>query len=393
MDGAPPRDALYDLSRWSDEHRASLTSLLVAREIPHRWRDRTLVVPAAQRAPTDALLASLSGAPAGVAARPAPASLAPRPVAVPAGWQRRTDGRPGWDWWDGTAWASHGGAAPPADRATPPGWYHDPWGVQDWRWWDGATWTGYVDDGEADRPWLPTRQPADAGAVAGIWLVVVGIVAAEVVAVGLALGLAVLGFGRYTLVREVVPQLGLWAMLFVACLVAVRRYGDGSLRELGLRPLTTRDVPVGLLGGWIGRTGAGFVTLVFVPFLPKVLQSTRGVASDLQGSTATILVTGAIIVVGAPFFEELFFRGLAQSAFTHRFGARVGVFAQAACFGVVHYQVGMGLAEALMIFAAIGSTGVLLGVLRAHYRRLGPGMVAHGTFNLVAFVVALASSG
>jgi len=180
-------------------------------------------------------------------------------------------------------------------------------------------------------------------------------------------------------------------MLFGACLVAVRRYGDGSLRELGLRRITKRDVPLGLLGGWIARTGAGFVTLVFLPFLPKVLQSTRGVASDLQGSTVTVLVTGAIIVVGAPFFEELFFRGLAQSAFTRRYGARVGVFAQAVCFGVVHYQVGMGAAEALMIFTATGSTGVVLGVLRAHYRRLGPGMVAHGAFNLVAFVVALAT--
>jgi membrane protease YdiL (CAAX protease family) len=233
--------------------------------------------------------------------------------------------------------------------------------------------------------------PADVGAVAGIWLIVAGIVAAEAVAIGLALLLALASFGRFTLVREVVPQLGLWAMLFGACLVAVHRYGDGSLRELGLRPLTRRDVPVGLLGGWIGRTAAAFVTICFLPFLPKVLQSSRGVTSDLQGSTLTVVVTGAIIVIGAPFFEELFFRGLAQSAFTHRYGARVGLFAQAACFGVVHYQVGMGPAEALMIFAAIGSTGIVLGVLRAHYQRLGPGIVAHGAFNLVTFLAALAT--
>jgi CAAX protease family protein len=395
MDVTPARDTTYDLSRWSDHHRESLAFLLVERQIPYRWHDGTLVVPTAQRERADALLAFLARDPPTVgASRPVPANRrppAPGPVPVPAGWHGRTDGRPGWDWWDGAAWASHGGSAPPAARAVPPGWYPDPWQAQDRRWWDGATWTGYVEDGEADRPWLPTRQPQDAGAVAGIWLIAAGIVAAEVVAIGLELLLALAGFGRYSLIREVIPQLGLWAMLFAACLVAVHRYGSGSLRELGLQRVTKRDVPVGMLGGWIARTGAGLVTLLFIPLLPKVLQSARGVASDLQGSTVTVIVTGAIIVVGAPFFEELFFRGLAQSAFTRRYGARVGVLAQAACFGVVHYQVGMGPAEALMIFTAIGSTGVVLGLLRAHYQRLGPGMVAHGTFNLVAFLAALAT--
>ena len=41
------------------------------------------------------------------------------------------------------------------------------------------------------------------------------------------------------------------------------------------------------------------------------------------------------------------------------------------------------------MITAIGATGVVLGLVRAHYQRLGPGRVAHGTFNLVAFLAAL----
>lgn len=56
----------------------------------------------------------------------------------------------------------------------------------------------------------------------------------------------------------------------------------------------------------------------------------------------------------------------------------------------MHYRVGMGLAEALLTIATIASFGIILGLLRAHYQRLGPGMIAHAAFNLVAVVSALA---
>jgi len=79
-----------------------------------------------------------------------------------------------------------------------------------------------------------------------------------------------------------------------------------------------------------------------------------------------------------------------QAAFTRRWGARAGVLAQALIFGLLHYQVGMDAAEVLLTVIAIGLTGLLLGVFRSHYERLGPGMVAHGAFNAVAVAVAFA---
>jgi membrane protease YdiL (CAAX protease family) len=99
-----------------------------------------------------------------------------------------------------------------------------------------------------------------------------------------------------------------------------------------------------------------------------------------------------IVVVGAPFFEELFFRGLVQGALTRRYGARVAIAAQAVAFGLVHYRVGMSLALFVTTWVTIGATGFLLGVLRWHYDRLGPGMVAHACFNAVAVAIIIAVS-
>ena len=100
-----------------------------------------------------------------------------------------------------------------------------------------------------------------------------------------------------------------------------------------------------------------------------------------------LVVVAVIVVIGAPFFEELFFRGLVQGALQSRVGARVAVVVQAILFGAVHYQVGMGMGTFAITFAVVGASGLLFGVLRWHTHHLAPGMFAHAAFNLVAVVV------
>ncbi len=63
------------------------------------------------------------------------------------------------------------------------------------------------------------------------------------------------------------------------------------------------------------------------------------------------------------------------------------MFAQAGCFGLVHYRIGMTLTQAAVTIVSIASAGCILGATRWHYQKLGPGMVAHGVFN--AFVVLI----
>ena len=56
----------------------------------------------------------------------------------------------------------------------------------------------------------------------------------------------------------------------------------------------------------------------------------------------------------------------------------------------MHYRIGMSLALTLATWGQIAVAGFFLGVLRWRYERLGPGMIAHGLFNVLAIAVLLA---
>jgi membrane protease YdiL (CAAX protease family) len=360
MTAAPPQPSpaglAYDLSAWGDDPRRSLDSLLRGSGIEHRWQpDGILVVPAAARPAVDRHLSSLTGG---------GPSAAPSSVPV---------------------------VAPPPPVAPPPGWYEDPWRLHPLRWWDGRAWTGHTGPPPPERPWLPPRRPPDdTPGMRGGGLALAGIVGGFALGLGLGYLALALGVARGSATILVVSQLGLWAGLLSACVVAVRRHGSRSLRDLGLARLRWRDVGPGLLGAWVGRVASIVLIAPLIPLLPQRTVRTNGFTTDLHRDLPTVVIAVLFVTVGAPLVEELFFRGLVQSVFTRRWGARVAVFAQAACFGVVHYQYGMTGWDFLVTFIAIASTGILLGVLRWHYQRLGPGMVAHAAFNAVAVILVLA---
>jgi membrane protease YdiL (CAAX protease family) len=94
-------------------------------------------------------------------------------------------------------------------------------------------------------------------------------------------------------------------------------------------------------------------------------------------------------VIGAPFVEELFFRGLLMSGFVDRFGPALGIILQAVVFGLVH----LGPTDArgnLGVFFLIAPVGAVLGVLRYCYKRLGTGMVTHAVYNAIIITIVLA---
>jgi membrane protease YdiL (CAAX protease family) len=224
-------------------------------------------------------------------------------------------------------------------------------------------------------------------------IAVVGFLAAIVTSSLVVLAFEWLGGSVHSLEALCAGQAALWACLFAACKVAVRRHGNGSLRDLGLAAISRRQAGAGLLVGLVTRLGAGALAVALAQlFSNEQLRNTAEPVVKLHQSLGPVVVVSLILVVGAPFFEELFFRGLVQGAFTNRFSARVALFAQAACFGVVHFRVGMTAAEAFITIVTIGVTGLALGATRWHYEKLGPGMVAHAFFNafVVVIVVALA---
>jgi membrane protease YdiL (CAAX protease family) len=335
----------YRLAEWPEHARDALRVQLGAARVPYEWQGTSVLVADDRREQIDAAIARLE----------------PPPVLVG-----------------------------PGPRA---GWYVDPLGQQSWRWWDGHRWLRDAGGGVAvrERAWAPAPDDHAHGVRGGV-VAFVGFL----VSIGLGLGcaLAATAFGASTgsLVTTCVGQAGLWTGMFGTCLVVARRNG-GGLRGLGLAGVRAIDWGAGAVTSTVMRVTAAVVALVLILVfgLESFRKTTNAPTEGITPSVLAAIVVVAIVCVGAPFFEELFFRGVVQGVLVRRRGARVAIVVQACMFALVHYRVGMTLALTLTTWGQIAVAGFFLGVLRWRYERLGPGMVAHGLFNALAMVVLLAT--
>jgi membrane protease YdiL (CAAX protease family) len=264
-----------------------------------------------------------------------------------------------------------------------PGWYPDPSGRHARRWWDGRSWTTWV----LDRPPAPALRPpgvhsgalAAAGAVAGLVLSVLA--SAAWVGAG---GSAGSPFGL------LVSEAGLWAGLGGACVAASRRHGTGRVLADFAVALRPRDLGVALAASVGGRLAAGLVSLVVVQLGGRRFSGSNA-GAFLPGGRRDALTVGVVafmLVVGAPFVEELFFRGLVQSSLRARLGPGPAVALQAAVFGLAHLNPSFGLAN-VSIVAGVAAFGLLQGVVRETTGRLGPTMASHALFNAAALALLL----
>lgn len=166
----------------------------------------------------------------------------------------------------------------------------------------------------------------------------------------------------------------LWTFLVGVPLVATRFKGAGPVRDLGLRfrPVDLAAFPLGV------ALQAVVVPALYWPLL-RLLDRTAGdVESEAReltdaASGAGIAVLVVIVCIGAPFAEELFFRGLLLRAVEKRWSLAVAVVASTVVFGLSHFQ-GIQL-PALLLFGAVA------GVLTVRTGRLGPAILCHAGFN------------
>lgn len=280
------------------------------------------------------------------------------------------------------------------------GWYPDPSGRDALRWWDGQAWTERVETNGAATASVPGSSapaPSDSasaptGASAGgpgptpsseptfparaAWYGVVGVVGGFVIA-GFLQGFGLLVFPGSDAAGILLGSIGLWTGFGGTCLVVSRRFGTGSIIEdfaLRWRPV---DIAFGAVAALVGLFTAGLISLAF--------QGTRlyGKNTDIlteQRSTLGVTIVAVIAAVGAPLFEELFFRGFLRRALSSRLGVGA-VWAQAILFGFAHYQFGQGLRNVSVVCVTAG-LGVVFGYTAHLTRRLGAGIIAHGLFNL-----------
>jgi membrane protease YdiL (CAAX protease family) len=267
----------------------------------------------------------------------------------------------------------------------PPGWYPDPWRQAWWRWWDGVSWTAYTDQWNAAA--RPVSEPAQlrAGGIAILgFLVGIGI--------STVIGLLLLFAGYDTTDPAFLlgSTIGLWIGLGGSCFVAVRSKGSGSLRDLGLVPPRWVDAALG-----VGFAIAGVIAVSIVAAAIQAIdkQLLPGGRSDLtdpvdHGGALGIVVIYLIAVVGAPFFEELYFRGLVQGTLSARWGIGVGIVVQALLFGLVHLDPNNGWGN-VGTFVIITMVGLGLGAIRYYSKRLPPGMFTHAGYNAIIVTVAV----
>lgn len=166
----------------------------------------------------------------------------------------------------------------------------------------------------------------------------------------------------------------LWIFLVGVPLFATRVKGNGPVADLGLRFRASDAYAFGLGVA----LQAIVVPLLYWPLFRLTDLTSDDVAEDARelvdaASGAGILVLVLVVCIGAPFAEELFFRGLLLRSLDKRWGVGVALVASTVLFGASHFQ-GIQF-PALVVFGAVA------GVLAVRSGRLGPAIACHAGFN------------
>jgi membrane protease YdiL (CAAX protease family) len=273
-----------------------------------------------------------------------------------------------------------------------PGWYDDPWRVAPYRWWDGLQWTGHTQGAPAPVTYQQLDPlPRARDDITGGGIAILGFFGAFALALVCSYVAVALGFAEDSVAVEVVGHAGLWGGLFMAALMVTHRRPGGSLKDLGFYWPTWTEGALGFGMAFGAIFVEGFVINALKHLLPP---ENRGISSSVfvshTPSATAIFITALLVCIGAPIFEELFFRGVVQGILTHRVGAGPAIAIQALLFGCAHFQYGMTANQAIVRIAGITVVGLFLGWLRQSTGRLGAGIFAHATNNTFVVIVTIA---
>ncbi len=264
---------------------------------------------------------------------------------------------------------------------------------------DGTVPDGTVPNGPARMRARPPRDARDA--LAWLFIAALGFVAGQLVAfVLLALVAATLGKSADVarLSAQASPPgwvivtglVGVWIGFVGAVVLASRLRGTGRVaHDMGLR-FRPWDL---LLGPVVGVASQLLIPVLYLPLdplVPNLAHRLSEPAKHLTGGFpgADLAVIGVLTVVVVPVVEELLFRGVVLQGFVRVFGRAgrtAGPVLAVLCTGVLF---GLAHAETIALLG-LAAFGVVLSVLAYRTGRLGPGILAHGAFNLVT-VVSLA---
>ena len=178
---------------------------------------------------------------------------------------------------------------------------------------------------------------------------------------------------------------GAWASYLIGMWIASQRAGSGNMiADYGV---SFRWVDVfGLAVGAVAQ-----LVLIRVVYLPlealwpdtftrdRLTENAQDLVDRAGGASTMLLV--AVVVIGAPVVEELFYRGLLQRSLADRFNEGVVVVGVAAIFAGVHFRP--------VEFPGLFVFGLILGWVALRARRLGPAITIHVGFNLTGLLLVL----
>jgi membrane protease YdiL (CAAX protease family) len=276
----------------------------------------------------------------------------------------------------------------------PAGWHPDPLGHYPYRYWNGEIWTAHVyGSAAALAPYMPAPHGSSAPRFRGSGAMLVSLtLLGLIVAFGLSLLAVLVDIGLHrpggVLVTLVVSEAGLWTGLLGTCVVVSRRLGSRSLRRDLDIYFRWSDIGIGLLAAVVAHFLGGLAILPILRAHPGLSNPDNSLFGSTTVSVAGWVVLVLITCVGAPIFEELYFRGLLQKVLTERIGTVAGVLTTAAVFGACHIANDPGW-NGIVYAVGIGVSGIVLGCVKLWTAHLGASMATHCVFNTIA-VVALA---
>ncbi len=263
--------------------------------------------------------------------------------------------------------------------------------------WSGLTWPQEGLSASAPPPGhgagAPTPQRGDGrdgtpgfSPGAAWWAVPGALVGIVLAGLGASIGYA-LTDSKTSAASDLLGEAGLWVAMLGTALFVSRRFGTGSLARdyrLAIRP---KD----LVWGVVAVVGA----LVVVQAVLEVFSGTKFAGSNdeiltqQKGNSVGLVLVALLVALGAPFFEELFFRGFLRTTLQRRFGGHGAVWLQAAFFGLAHFGEATTAAGNVSVVLAMIGVGAVLGYTAKLTGRLGAGMIAHCLFNLLAVALVL----
>jgi membrane protease YdiL (CAAX protease family) len=194
------------------------------------------------------------------------------------------------------------------------------------------------------------------------------------------------GAGTTDAITNTVTFLGEWVGFAGVPVWLSRTRGTGRMsRDFGLRLGGPADLGLGLGVG----VALYLVAVTYGAILGQFDHANLGhEAQQLSGHSVGpgFIAFALCAAIGAPIAEELFFRGLTQRALQLRLGGWPGLIAAAALFGLVHLS-----GNPFEAVPPLALVGLATGLVFWRTGRLGPGIIAHMTFNGIT-VVALAWS-